>query len=148
MSPKIALLGSLLLGTLFCSPSRDTVLKDVERNYTATGFLDTETFQVRCAFGEGASRLEACDTKLIQELVAYKERYEREAYQRRTHPEFQPFITSGKVQDEAREKWRGFYRSLAEKRTRVVFEKQADDGFEGTYRLRLKDLIYRVQKAE
>jgi hypothetical protein len=145
---KVALLSLLLQGAFFCSPSRNTVLKDVERNYTATGFLDTDTFQVRCAFADGASRLEACDTKLLEDLVAYKERYDREAYQRRTHPDFLPFVTKSEVAAAAREKWRAFYKSLAEKRTRVVFERQGDDGFEGTYRLRVKDLIYRVQKAE
>ncbi len=80
--------------------------------------------------------------------MAYKERYDREAYQRRTHPEFQQFIKGGQVAEAARQKWRAFYKSLAESRTRVVFERQGESGFEGTYRLRVKDLIYRVQKAE
>lgn len=138
----------LLLWLPACTPSRDSVMKDVERNFTASGFLDTETFQVRCGLGEGEAMLAGCEAKLLDELVLYKERYDREAYQRRTHPEFQPFVTSTAADEAARIRWREFYRGLAAKRMRLVFERQTASGYEGTYRLRLKDLIYRVQKAE
>jgi len=134
-----------------CTPSRDSVLKDVERNYTATGFLDTETFQVRCPLKEEGNATELCETKLVDELVAYKERYDREAYQRRTHPEFLPFVTTpanAAANEAVTAERRAFYRSLTEKHTRLVQERQTATGFEGTYRLRLKNLIYRVQRAE
>ena len=42
-----------------------------------------------------ANVLAACEAKLLDELVLYKERYDREAYQRRTHPEFQPSAPGG-----------------------------------------------------
>lgn len=141
----------LLLALAFCSPSRDSVLKDVERNYTATGFLDTETFQVRCPLQEQGNAAELCEAKLVDELVAYKERYDREAYQRRTHPEFLPFVTTpanAAANEAVIAERRAFYRSLAASHSRLVQERQTATGFEGTYRLRLKDLIYRVQKAE
>ena len=138
----------LLLWLPACTPSRDSVLKDVERNYTATGFLDTDTFQVKCALGEGAAPLEACDAKLLDDLVSYKERYDREAFARRMHTDFAPFMKPADPAEEIRLKWRAFYKALAENHTRVVHERQAGDGFDATYRLRVKNLIYRAQKAE
>ena len=140
----------LLALLICCAPSRDTVLKDVERNFTAVGFLDTDTFQVRCllAEAEGAARLEPCHDKLIGELVAYKERYDREAFARRMHQDFLPFSKPIEASTESRDKWRAFYVSLAVNRTRLVFEKAVASGVEGAYRLRTKDLIYRVQRVE
>jgi hypothetical protein len=124
------------------------VLKDVERNFTAVGFLDTETFQVRCPLAEGKKRLEICDERLISELIAYKERYDGEAFARRMHQDFLPFVKAAEATPEKREKWRSFYKTIAENHTRVVYERLTPDGFEGAYRLRAKDLIYRVQRAE
>jgi hypothetical protein len=149
-----AILSSLLFlrfGIFFlaaCAPSKDTVLSDVERNYTASGFLDTDTFQVICPLPVGKEdRLGTCRQKLIAELVQYKERYDREAFARRMHQDFLPFFKPADVTEAQREEWRRFYHVLAEGRTRLVFERSTGEGFEGVYRLRLKDLIYRVQKA-
>ncbi len=132
-----------------CAPSKDTVLSDVERNYTGTGFLDTDTFQITCPLPvSGEDRLGICRQKLIAELVQYKERYDREAFARRMHQDFLPFFKPADVTDAEREEWRRSYHVMAEGRTRLVFERSTADGFEGVYRLRLKDLIYRVQKAK
>ncbi len=132
-----------------CAPSKDTVLSDVERNYTGAGFLDTDTFQISCPLPAGSEdRLAACRQKLIAELVQYKERYDREAFARRMHQDFLPFFKPADVTDAEREEWRRFYHVLAEGRTRLVFERSTGDGFEGVYRLRLKDLIYRVQRPK
>lgn len=132
-----------------CAPARDTVLSDVERNYTSAGFLDTDTFQIICPLAVGGvDRLAACRQKLIAELVLYKERYDREAFARRMHQDFLPFFKPADVTDAEREEWRRFYHVLAEGRTRLVFERSTGDGFEGVYRLRLKDLIYRVQRPK
>ncbi|GAB4444405.1 MAG: hypothetical protein OHK0011_26470 [Turneriella sp.] len=132
-----------------CAPSKDTVLSDVERNYTRTGFLDTDTFQITCPLpARSEDRLGICRQKLIAELVEYKERYDREAFARRMHQDFLPFFRPAEVTDAQREEWRRFYHVLAEGRSRIVFERAAGDGFEGVYRLRLRDLIYRVQKGK
>lgn len=132
-----------------CAPSKDTVLSDVERNYTGAGFLDTDTFQITCPLPDGSEdRLGTCRQKLIAELVEYKERYDREAFARRMHQDFLPFFRPAEVTDAQREQWRRFYHVLAEGRSRIVFERAAGNGFEGVYRLRLRDLIYRVQKAK
>ena len=132
-----------------CAPSKDTVLSDVERNYTGAGFLDTDTFQITCPLpASSEDRLGICRQKLITELVQYKERYDREAFARRMHQDFLPFFKPADVTDAEREEWRRNYHVMAEGRTRLVFERSTGDGFEGVYRLRLKDLIYRVQKAK
>lgn len=132
-----------------CAPSRDTVLSDVERNYSGSGFLDTETFQISCPLPVvGDDRLAVCRQRLIAGLVEYKERYDREAFARRMHQDFLPFFRPAEVSDAQREKWRRFYHLLSEGRSRLVYERVAGDAFEGVYRLRLKDLIYRVQKAQ
>jgi hypothetical protein len=140
-------LGVFLLNA--CAPSKDTVLSDVERNYTGSGFLDTDTFQIACPLpAAGDDRLGICRQKLIAELVEYKERYDREAFARRMHQDFLPFFRPAEVTDAQREEWRRFYHVLAEGRSRIVFERATGDGFEGVYRLRLRDLIYRVQKVK
>jgi hypothetical protein len=132
-----------------CAPAKDTVLSDVERNYTGTGFLDPDTFQIICPLpAAGEDRLGLCRQKLINELVQYKERYNQEASARRMHQDFLPFFKPAEVTDAEREEWRRFYHLLVEGRTRLVYEKSTADGFEGVYRLRLKDLIYRVQKTK
>ncbi|WP_157210512.1 hypothetical protein [Turneriella parva] len=140
---------SILIFTLtaFCAPSRDTVLSDVERNYRATGFLDTNTFQVRCPLGEGEIRLAECNALMIEALVEYKERYDREAFARRMHQDFLPFVKPEEATDADRQQWRTFFESLVVGKTRLVFENRAGEKYEGTFRLRLKDLIYRVQNA-
>lgn len=130
-----------------CAPSKDTVLSDVERNYTGVGFLDTDTFQIICPLPSGEDRLAICRQKLIAALVEYKERYDREAFARRMHQDFLPFFRPAEVSEAEREEWRRFYHVLAEGRSRIVFERVTGEGIEGVYRLRLRDLIYRVQKA-
>ncbi len=138
----------ILTLTTFCAPSRDTVLSDVERNYRATGFLDTNTFQIRCDLGEGAARLTDCHLLMVEALVEYKERYDREAFARRMHQDFLPFVKPEEVSEADRESWRRFFTGLVEGKARIVFENRSGEKYEGTYRLRLKDLIYRVQRAE
>ncbi len=133
--------------TTFCAPSRDSVLSDVERNYASTGFLDPNTFQIRCVLGEGESRLAECREKLVVALLDYKERYDREAFARRMHQDFLPFVKPAEARDADRELWRGFFTGLIESKTRIVFEVRTGDKYEGVYRLRLPDLIYRVQRA-
>jgi len=130
-----------------CKPSFDSVLKDVERNYTATGFLDPDTFQIACPVDDGADRLATCRQKLTEALVAYKERYDREAYSRRMHQDFLPFITHSNVTAEARAAWAQFYSTLAADKARLVIEKRSGERLDGVFRLRLKDLIYRVQNV-
>jgi len=133
--------------TTFCAPSRDTVLSDVERNYRSTGFLDTNTFQIRCMLGEGAARLTDCHLLLVEALVEYKENYDREAFARRMHQDFLPFVKPDEVTDAERAAWRAFFEGLIDGKTRIVFENRSGEKYEGTLRLRLKDLIYRVQRA-
>ncbi len=130
-----------------CKPSYDSILKDVERNYVATGFLDPDTFQIRCPLEDSGDRLEQCRERLTVELVAYKERYDREAYARRMHQDFLPFHEHTPVNEEKRAAWARFYGELARERSRLVYEKRDGDRVEGVFRLRLADLIYRVQKA-
>lgn len=130
-----------------CAPSKDTVLRDVERNYTGTGFLDTDTFQVKCRLSDEGDRVAPCRQKLVEELVLYKENYNREAFARRMHQDFLPFFRPIEVTEADREAWRRFYHVLSEGRTRIVFEKASGDSYDGVFRLRLKDLIYRVQRA-
>lgn len=132
------------LALFACKPSYDSVLKDVERNYNATGFLDPNTFQIRCPVDAG---LAVCRQKLTSELLAYKERYDREASARRMHQDFLPFHTHGVVADSSRAEWARFYEELAKNRTRLVYEKRSGDNVEGIFRLRLNDLIYRVQRV-
>jgi hypothetical protein len=125
------------------------VLSDVERNYTATGFLDTNTFQIICPLLKSSEeRLAICREKLIAALLEYKERYDREAFARRMHQDLLPLFRPADATEAQREEWRRFYQLLAEGRSRLVFERATNDGFEGVYRLRLKDLIYRVQEAK
>lgn len=131
-----------------CAPARDTVLKDVERNYTATGFLDTETFQVRCTLDGEKLLTDSCETKLVEELVFYKERFDRDAFAKRMHPDFRGFLKPEEATDAMRAAWRITYRQLAKGRTRVVFESRKGDIIEAVYRLRAQNLIYRVQHAE
>ncbi|MFO1471996.1 MAG: hypothetical protein U1F27_13290 [Turneriella sp.] len=130
-----------------CKPSYDSILKDVERNYVATGFLDPDTFQIRCALEEQGDRLTQCRARLTAELVAYKERYDREAYARRMHQDFLPFLAHAPVSEEKRAGWAHFYDELARDRSRLVYERRSGERMEGIFRLRLEDLIYRVQKA-
>ena len=137
----------ILAFTIMCAPSRDTVLSDVERNYRSTGFLDTNTFQVRCVLGEGDARLTECNLLMIEALVEYKERYDREAFARRMHRDFLPFVKPDEATEADRTRWRSFFEGLVNGKTRLVFENRSGDKYEGTYRLRLKDLIYRVQQA-
>jgi len=131
-----------------CAPARDTVLKDVERNYTATGFLDTETFQVRYTLDGEKLLTDSCETKLVEELVFYKERFDRDAFAKRMHPDFRGFLKMDEASDAMRASWWITYRRLAKDRTRVVFESRRGDIIEAVYRLRAKDLIYRVQRPE
>lgn len=139
----------LSLMVLFCAPVKDTVLSDVERNYTATGFLDTDTFQILCPLSLAREEsLAACRQKLIAELVLYKERYDREAFARRMHADLLPFFEPEEPNAAQREEWRRFFHVLSEGRSRVVFERARGDGFEAVYRLRYKNLIYRVQAAK
>lgn len=137
----------LLAAPHACKPSYDSILKDVERNYVATGFLDPDTFQIRCPIEEEGDRLQQCRSRLTAELVAYKERYDREAYARRMHQDFLPFLAHSPVTEEMRATWAHFYGELARDRSRLVYEKRAGEKVEGIFRLRLEDLIYRVQKA-
>lgn len=133
----------------FCAPVKDTVLSDVERNYTATGFLDTNTFQIVCTLSPAREEsIAICRQKLIAELVQYKERYDREAFARRMHADLLPFFQPEPVSEARREEWRRFFYVLSEGRSRVVFERAMGDGFEAVYRLRHKDLVYRVQAAQ
>ncbi len=145
---RYAALAGGLAAAQGCKPSYDSILKDVERNYVATGFLDPDTFQIRCPLEDGADRLEQCRSRLTAELVAYKERYDREAYARRMHQDFLPFHEHAPVSEEKRRAWTGFYGDLARDRSRLVYEKRNGDRVEGIFRLRLDDLIYRVQKAQ
>lgn len=130
-----------------CAPSRDSVLSDVERNFASTGFLDPHTFQIRCTLGEGELRLTGCHDSLIVALVEYKENYDREAFSRRMHQDFLPFVKPEDVRESDREEWRRFFVALIESRTRIVFEMRSGDHFEGIFRLRMPDLIYHVQRA-
>lgn len=143
----LILLPCVLSWLASCTPSKDTVLRDVERNYHSTGFLDTETFQVKCPLGESEDRLAVCRQKLIAELVQYKEDYNREAFARRMHQDFLPFFRPAEVTEAEREEWRRFYHVLSQGRSRLVFEKLGSAGYEGVFRLRVRDLIYRVQNA-
>lgn len=138
----------MLAALCACAPARDTVLKDVERNYTATGFLDTETFQVRCTLDGEKMLTDSCATKLIEELVLYKERFDRDAFAKRMHPDFRGFLKPEEATDAMRAAWRITYRRLASDRTRIVFEARKGDIIEAVYRLRAQNLIYRVQRAE
>lgn len=137
----------LTLALFSCTPARDTVMRDVERNYTSTGFLDTDTFQIRCPLEPEGDRLARCKKKLVAELVAFKESYDRVAYARRNHPDFQPFLKPIEVSEEKRAEWGVFYEELSRENGRLVFEVRpmGAEVFEGVYRLRHKDLIYRVQ---
>lgn len=139
--------GILLFALVACKPSYDSILKDVERNYASTGFLDPDTFQIKCPLAEGGDRLALCREQLTAGLVAYKERYDREAYARRNHADFQPFLTHTPVTDAARSAWAAFYADLGSRHSRLVWEKRSGEKIEGIFRLRLPDLIYRVQKA-
>lgn len=145
--PSFAILILIFTLTTFCAPSRDTVLSDVERNYRSTGFLDTNTFQIRCILGEGAARLTDCHLMMVEALVEYKENYDREAFARRMHQDFLPFVKPDEVTEAERAAWRAFFAGLIDGKTRVVFEARSGEKYEGTLRLRLKDLIYRVQRA-
>lgn len=147
--PLVKALLVLLWFCSHCAPSRDTVMRDVERNYINTGFLDTDTFQVRCPLDAEGDRLDRCKKKLVAELIAFKEGYDRTTYARRNHPDFQPFLKPIEVSDEQRSEWGSFYAELSRDRARLVYEARAANGelFEGVYRLRLKDLIYRVQNV-
>ena len=140
-------LAALLLPAMACKPSYDSILKDVERNYVATGFLDPDTFQIRCPLEDSGDRLQLCRERMTRELVAYKERYDSEAYARRMHQDFLPFHAPAPVSEEKRLHWVRFYDELARNRSRLVNEQRSGDRFEGIFRLRLEDLIYRVQKA-
>jgi hypothetical protein len=139
-----------------CAPARDTVMRDVERNYKGSGFLDTETFQVLCSVKNtneasnpaSSERLGACQRKLIEDLVAYKEQYDSEAFSRRLHLDFRAFLQPKPVSDDQRTSWRGFYEKISAGKTRLVYEEREGENITGAYRLRLKDLIYRVQAAE
>lgn len=124
-------------------------MRDVERNYANTGFLDTDTFQVRCPLEAEGDRLVRCKKKLVAELVAFKEGYDRTTYARGNHPDFQPFLKPIEVTDEKRMEWGSFYEELSRDKARLVFESRPANGelFEGVYRLRQKDLIYRVQRV-
>jgi len=144
---SVSLVILILAFTTLCAPSRDTVLSDVERNYRATGFLDTNTFQVRCVLGEGDARLNECNLLMVEALVEYKERYDREAFARRMHQDFLPFVKPEEATDADRTRWRAFFENLINGKSRLVFENRSGEKYEGTYRLRLKDLIYRVQQA-
>ena len=144
---RAAALAGVFAAFQACKPSYDSILKDVERNYVATGFLDPDTFQIRCPLEDGADRLEQCRSRLTAELVAYIERYDREAYARRMHQDFLPFHEHTPVNEEKRAAWARFYEELARERSRLVYEKRNGDRVEGIFRLRLDDLIYRVQKA-
>ncbi len=144
---RVAALACLWAAAQACKPSYDSILKDVERNYVASGFLDPDTFQIRCVLEEEGDRLQQCRERLTAELVAYKERYDREAYARRMHQDFLPFLAHAPVTDQQRTAWSRFYEELARDRSRLVFERRSGDRVEGIFRLRLEDLIYRVQKA-
>lgn len=144
---RFATLAGVFAAFQACKPSYDSILKDVERNYVATGFLDPDTFQIRCPLEDGADRLVQCRDRLTAELVAYKERYDREAYARRMHQDFLPFHEHAPVNEEKRASWARFYGELARDRSRLVYEKRNGDRVEGIFRLRLEDLIYRVQNA-
>lgn len=147
--PGIFVILFCVCGILSCTPARDTVMRDVERNYTGTGFLDTDTFQIRCLLETEGDRLGSCKKKLVVELVAFKENYDRTAYARRNHADFQPFLKPIEVSDEKRAEWGSFYEELARDRARLVHEMRSagNEVFEGIYRLRQKDLIHRVQNV-
>ncbi|MCX7633879.1 MAG: hypothetical protein N2Z22_11165 [Turneriella sp.] len=139
---------AVFIGAVSCVAVHDTVLSDVERNYTRVGFLDTDTFQVRCELpAEGSERLAQCHETLLDTLVQYKENYEREAAARRMHADFMPFFEAPPINPEQRAGWRRFYEQLVQGKTRLVFERRLAGNYEGVYRLRLPGLIYRVQKA-
>lgn len=144
---RLAMFAGVIAGFQACKPSYDSILKDVERNYVATGFLDPDTFQIRCPLEDAADRLRQCRSRLTSELVVYKERYDREAYARRMHQDFLPFHAHAPVSEEKRAAWARFYEELARDRSRLVYEKKNGDSVEGIFRLRLADLIYQVQKA-
>lgn len=137
----------LLLFTNVCTPLRDSVLKDVERNYSTVGFLDVDTYQIFCPLLSEGDRVQKCKEALLNGLVAYKERYEHEANQRRTHTDFTPFITTEKISNADRERWRTSFSVFMKNHTRLVYEEYKNNSFSGVFRLRIKDLIYRVQEV-
>ncbi len=131
-----------------CTPVHDTVLRDVERNYTATGFLDPNTYQVLCTLSETSPREKVCIEKLQDSLVLYKENYEKEASKVRMHKDYLPYFSPEPVTERERGAWRRAIADLCEGYSRIVFEKLNGDSFDGVYRVRRKDLIYLVQDIE
>lgn len=131
-----------------CTPSRDSVLKDVERNYTASGFLDTETFQIQCTLDtKWAERESHCRKKLIEDLVSYKAGYDHATYLKRMHGDFQPFVKPAEVSETVRSQRREKFSALCDDHARIVLEYRSGDITHAVYRLRAKNLIYRVQSS-
>ncbi|MBV6494360.1 MAG: hypothetical protein LDLANPLL_02392 [Turneriella sp.] len=130
-----------------CAPLRDSVLKDVEQNYTISGFLDVNTYQVFCPLGEADERLASCSATMLEGLVSYKRKYDNEASRRRTHTDFTPFATPENINDKDIERWKNFYRRLMENHTRIVYEQYKEGKITGVFRLRTEGLIYRVQNV-
>lgn len=139
---RIVLLAFVLVS---CTPVHDTVLRDVERNYTATGFLDPNTYQVLCILSETSPREKVCIEKLLDSLALYKENYEKEASKVRMHKDYLPYFSPEPVTDAERGAWRRAITDLCKGYSRIVFEKLNGDSFDGVYRVRRKDLIYLVQ---
>jgi len=142
---RFAIIAVIAIG---CAPSRDSVLKDVERNYTATGFLDTSTFQVQCSIDSKSDDRESlCRKKMVDELVGYKEGYDNAQYLKRMHGDFQPFVKLAEVSDAMRQARASEFQTMCDSHARIVYEYRSGDITLAAYRLRTKNLIYRVQSV-